>query len=84
MITVCGVTIFSNHTMILMSSITTAQSYEAIVSRHGQPTGPVRLPLVDRQLFIDTFNQRYRSTGFSISGKSVPEKAQSHDIAGRN
>lgn len=51
-----------------MSSITTAQSYEANVNHHGHPTGPVRLPLVDRQLFIDTFNHRYRNAGFSISG----------------
>ncbi|HBJ39088.1 MAG TPA: hypothetical protein DDZ51_30950 [Planctomycetaceae bacterium] len=51
-----------------MSSITTAQSYEATVNHHGHPTGPVRLPLVDRQMFIDSFNHRYRSAGFSISG----------------
>jgi hypothetical protein len=49
-----------------MSSITTAQAYEAVVSRNGLPTGPVRLPLIDRQSFIDAFNGRYRSAGLSI------------------
>jgi hypothetical protein len=51
-----------------MSSITTAQPYEAFVNRHGQPTGPVRLPLIDRQLFIDAFNRRYQNAGLSITG----------------
>ncbi len=54
-----------------MSSITTAQSYEATVNHHGHPTGPVRLPLVDRQLFIDAFNHRYRSAGLSITGNAT-------------
>lgn len=49
-----------------MSSITTAQAYEAVVSRNGLPTGPVRLPLIDRQSFIDAFNRRYHSAGLSI------------------
>jgi len=51
-----------------MSSITTPQPYEATVNRHGQPTGPVRLPLIDRQLFIDAFNRRYQKAGLSITG----------------
>ena len=60
-----------------MSSISTAQSYEATVNHHGHPTGPVRLPLVDRQLFIDTFNHRYRSAGLSISGYATTDGAKS-------
>lgn len=60
-----------------MSSITTAQSYEATVNHHGHPTGPVRLPLVDRQLFIDAFNRRYRSAGLSISGYAATDGPKS-------
>ncbi len=60
-----------------MSSISTAQSYEATVNHHGHPTGPVRLPLVDRQIFIETFNHRYRSAGFSISGSAVADDPKS-------
>lgn len=59
-----------------MSSITTAQTYEAIISRNGQPTGPVRLPLVDRQLFIDAFNRRYQNAGLSITGIQKPDPLQ--------
>jgi len=60
-----------------MSSITTAQPYEATVNHHGHPTGPVRLPLVDRQLFIDAFNHRYRSAGLSITGYAATDGPRS-------
>lgn len=60
-----------------MSSITTAQSYEAFVNRHGKPTGPVRLPLIDRQLFIDAFNRRYQKAGLSITGSESSELSAS-------
>jgi hypothetical protein len=49
-----------------MSSITTPQAYEAVVQRHGLPTGPVRLPMLDRQSFIEAFNRQYHSAGLSI------------------
>jgi len=60
-----------------MSSITTAQHYEAIVNRNGQPTGPVRLPMVDRQMFIDAFNRRYQNAGLSITGVASSDPSSS-------
>jgi len=61
-----------------MSSPTIAHPYEAVVKQNGQPAGPVRLPLVDQQLFIDAFNIRYLGKGLSITG-SATAKSQGNE-----
>lgn len=58
-----------------MSSPTKPQPCEAILRKNGQPTGPVRLPMVDREFFIDAFNRRYHGTGMTITGIELPSSA---------
>jgi len=61
-----------------MSSPTLAHPCEAVVEQNGQPTGPVRLPLVDQQLFIDAFNTRYQGKGLSITESAI-QKSQCNE-----
>jgi hypothetical protein len=56
----------------MMSSPTKPFPCEGVVFRGGQPTGPVRLPLADRQRFIETFNRTYQSQGMSITALRCP------------
>lgn len=55
-----------------MSSPTKPFPCEGVVFSGGQPTGPVRLPLADRQRFIEAFNRTYRSQGMSITAVLCP------------
>jgi len=62
-----------------MSSPTKPQPCEAILRKHGQPTGPVRLPMVDRDFFIDAFNRQYHGTGMTLTGIERPSAAGATD-----
>lgn len=55
-----------------MSSPTKPFPCEGVVFRGGQPTGSVRLPLADRQRFIEAFNRTYQSQGMSITAVLCP------------
>lgn len=56
----------------MMSSPTKPFPCEGVLFRGGQPTGPVRLPLADRQRFIEAFNRTYQSQGMSITAVLRP------------
>lgn len=54
----------------MSSSNRAAVPCDAVVTDAGQPTGPVRLPDQDPDLFIEQFNRTYHTLGISIEPRS--------------
>jgi hypothetical protein len=55
-----------------MSSPSRPHRCDAVVRHSGQVTGPIRLPLVDAEMFMADFNRLYRLAGLSVASTVPP------------
>jgi len=56
-----------------MSSNRSILPCDAVLQRHDQPAGPMRLPTKNSTAFIAEFNRRYDSAGLSVAAIKTEE-----------